>query len=294
VTDIDIGLLRTLVVIARTGSFSSAAQQLCKTQPAITHQMHRLEKGLETTLFQRRGRSRELTEDGARLLKYAYQALAINDEILRIFKEGQLQGSLRIGSPHDVVETMLPAILKHVRAALPHIQVGVQIDRVAVLMDRLMEGTIDLLIATRTDPDLRGVILRRSPTVWLCSSDYVHDTRMPLPLIVADGVSNYREMALAALEHASIRSETIRVSDLVSIKALVRAGLGVTPRCVDLLTPDMRILGEKDNLPALPDITCSLWIRRRSSSAIASQAYSLLKNDWDLSEAGMQPQGLQE
>jgi len=281
--NIDVGLLRTLVTIVKTGSFSDAASHLHLTQPAVSHQMHRLEGLLGISLFQTQGRGRVLTRDGQRLVRYASQVLGLNDEIFRVFKDGGLQGVIRIGSPHDVVETILPALLKYARSALPQVKLEVCIDRGPRLMERLVAGDIDMTIATRFDQELEGLILRRSPTVWLCASDYVHDARSPVPLILADGLSIYREMALAALQQSHARWEIIQeVPDLVGIKALVRAGLGVTPRSIDLLSPDMRTLGSKDGLPALPDITYHLWIRPHSANPLVRSAYEQLRHDWEL------------
>lgn len=54
------------------------------------------------------------------MLKYASQVLALNDEVFRVFQE-RLQGTLRIGSPHDAVETLLPSILRQASQALPQL-----------------------------------------------------------------------------------------------------------------------------------------------------------------------------
>src|SRR5690606_921055 len=106
-----------------------------------------------------------------RVVKYANQALAINDEMLRVFKQGQVQGTINFGSPHDAVESLLPAILKYAKSTLPQIKIQVRIERGPKLMEQLIAGEIDMAIATRFDQDMQGLILRRSPAVWLCASD---------------------------------------------------------------------------------------------------------------------------
>jgi len=283
IQNIDIGLLRTLALIARTGSFSETAEILCKTQSAVSHQMQRLEELLEITLFEKEGRARVLTEEGARLLKYANQALAVNDEILRVFKHGQLQGTIHFGAPHDAVESLLPTILKYIRSALPQTKIKVRIERGPKLMEQLLVGEIDMAISSRFAPELQGLVLRRSPTVWLCAADYVYDRRNPIQLILAEGTSIYRDMAMAALKQSQTSWELVHeVPTLVDIKTLVRAGLGITPRNIDLLTPDMRVLGVKDGLPSLPDVTYHLWTRPPPFNALAQQAYEQIRRDWRL------------
>lgn len=54
---------------ARCGSFHGAALELNVTQPSISYQIKKLEKHLNTELFERRGRNIELTEDGETLFR---------------------------------------------------------------------------------------------------------------------------------------------------------------------------------------------------------------------------------
>ncbi len=51
IPDLEIPLLRTFVAVVETGSITLAGKQVGRTQPAITHQMHRLEQALAKPLF---------------------------------------------------------------------------------------------------------------------------------------------------------------------------------------------------------------------------------------------------
>ncbi|MGD6613480.1 LysR family transcriptional regulator, partial [Xanthomonas citri pv. citri] len=110
-TTLDLELLRSLVAIVQHESFGAAAVQLDRTQSAITQQMQRLEEQIGHPLFEKRGRQKRLTDHGERLLVYARHLLALNDEALRHLQQGHLEGTLRIGAPHDVADTMLPSLL---------------------------------------------------------------------------------------------------------------------------------------------------------------------------------------
>src|ERR1700709_185069 len=65
---------RTFVEVARTGSFSKAAEVMGVTQPTITRHIARLEELLGVSLFDRSPRGRELTIEGARVLHEASAA----------------------------------------------------------------------------------------------------------------------------------------------------------------------------------------------------------------------------
>lgn len=56
--------LRTFEAAARHLNFTRAAQELCVTQTAVSHQVRQLEAHLGTALFARDGRGLRLTEDG--------------------------------------------------------------------------------------------------------------------------------------------------------------------------------------------------------------------------------------
>lgn len=275
---LDLELLRSLVAIEELGSFAAAAVHLGKTQSAVTQQMQRLEDLIGHPLFDRQGRNKRLTPRGHKLLDYARHLLAINDEAMRSLQQGHLEGVLRIGAPHDVADTMLPPLLAQVARASPLLQLDIHVGRSPFLMESLKRGEIDMTVSNRNDALLDGVILRTSPTVWLCSSSYVHDRSKPLPLILADGPSLFRRLAVDALDGAGIRwSPSYTSSSLIGIKAALRAGLGVTARGVELVGSDLRVLGENDGLPRLPDVAYHLFIRKNVINPLTLKVFEMLK-----------------
>ena len=146
-------------------------------------------------------------------------------------------------------------------------------------MDDLHRGKVDMVISTREDPNLEGFALRTSPVWWICSAQYLHTPGKPIPLILVGEPSIYRRYALEALESANITwRQTYLASNLIGIKAATRAGLGVTARSMEMLGPDMRVLGESDGLPRLPDVTYYLWIRPNTLNPLVRRAYELIRS----------------
>ncbi len=276
--NLDLDLLRTLVAIADHETFGAAAETVQRTQSAVTQQMQRLEEQLGLTLFERHGRGKHLTRHGNKLVEYARQLLTLNDEALRVLREGDLTGSLRIGAPHDVADTILPPLLSHIARASPALRLEIHVGRSPFLMESLRRGEIDLTVSTREDSALDGIVLRTSPTIWVCAADFVYERGTPVPLILADEPSLFRKLSLDALKAAGVpwRSAYLAPS-LIGIKAAIRAGLGVTARSIDLLGADMRVLGENDGLPRLPDVTYYLWARPNAVNPVARHVFSMLK-----------------
>lgn len=281
---LDLDLLRTLLVIDTLGSFAAAAVQLGRTQSAVTQQMQRLEEQIGEPLFEKQGRNKCLSEHGKRLLTYARHLLAINDEALRTFQQGQLQGLLRIGSPHDTAQTMLPPLLAEIARHSPLLQLEIHVGRSPFLMEGLKRGELDMALSNRQDPALEGVVLRSSPTVWLCGAGYVHDPRKPLPLITADGPSIYRRLGHEALDAAGVAwYPRCSAPSLIGIRAALHAGLGVTARGVEQLDSGLRVLGVAEGMPPMPDLVYRLYIRSHVVNPLTRQVFDNLKNRLRLS-----------
>jgi len=275
---LDLELLRALVAIEEQGSFASAAVHLGKTQSAVTQKMQRLEDQIGHPLFEKKGRNKRLTPHGQKLINYARHMLSVNDEALRSLQQGNLEGVLRIGAPHDVADNMLPPLLAQVARASPLLQLDIHVGRSPFLMESLKRGEIDMTISNRNDSTLEGVVLRTSPTVWLCAASYIYDRAKPVPLVLADGPSLFRRLALDALDGAGMHwSPNYTSPSLIGIKAALRAGLGVTARGIELVGSDLRVLGENDGLPRLPDVAYHLFIRKNVINPLTRKVFDMLK-----------------
>ena len=97
--DLDIALLRTFVAIVDTGGLTSAGRKVGRTQPAITHQISRLEDLTGRTLFEDNRRKLSLTHDGEVLLEFARAMLRINDEARGRFSTPDIAGHVTLGTP---------------------------------------------------------------------------------------------------------------------------------------------------------------------------------------------------
>ena len=69
---LDIALLRNFAVIAEAGVMSRAAEQVGRTQAALSQQLKKLESELQQTLMLRTAHGVTLTANGERLLAHAY------------------------------------------------------------------------------------------------------------------------------------------------------------------------------------------------------------------------------
>jgi len=120
---LDLDQLQSFCAIADCGSFTEAARRVDETQSAVSMQIKRLEERLGQSLLSREGRSVTLTEHGQAVYARARRMLRLNAEIMDLFADGDLKGSIRFGVPDDYAVRLLPVILSSFQKTHPRIVV---------------------------------------------------------------------------------------------------------------------------------------------------------------------------
>lgn len=96
-SQVPLGSLRAFEAAARHLSFTRAADELCVTQAAISHQIKGLEAQLGVSLFRRSARSVALTDEGLMLFPVVSDALQSMAKALERFEGGAMREVLNIG-----------------------------------------------------------------------------------------------------------------------------------------------------------------------------------------------------
>ncbi|WP_342324286.1 transcriptional regulator LrhA [Kosakonia sp. BYX6] len=284
ILNLDLDLLRTFVAVADLNTFAAAAAAVCRTQSAVSQQMQRLEQLVGKELFARHGRNKLLTEHGIQLLGYARKILRFNDEACTSLMFSNLQGVLTIGASDESADTILPFLLNRISSVYPKLALDVRVKRNPFSGDRQQDQDVDLVVTTTRSPQFDCLTLRTSPTHWYCSAEFVLQQGEAIPLVLLDEPSPFRDMVITALNNADIPWRLAYVaSTLSAVKAAVKAGLGVTARPVEMMSPDLRVLGRADGLPLLPDTEYLLCYNPDSQNELAQvifQAMEHYQNPW--------------
>ena len=277
--NLDLDLLRTFVAVADLNTFAAAAAAVCRTQSAVSQQMQRLEQLVGKELFARHGRNKLLTEHGIQLLGYARKILRFNDEACMSLMFSTLQGVLTLGASDESADTILPFLLNRISSVYPKLALDVSVKRNAFMVEMLNENKVDLVVTTHRPGQFDCLTLRTSPTHWYCAAEYVLQKGEPVPLVLLDDPSPFRDMVLTALNEANIPWRLAYVaSTLPAVRAAVKAGLGVTARPVEMMSPDLRVLGKSDGLPALPDTEYLLCHNSSSHNELAKVVFDAMEN----------------
>ncbi|KZR33527.1 transcriptional regulator LrhA [Enterobacter genomosp. S] len=279
IMNLDLDLLRTFVAVADLNTFAAAAAAVCRTQSAVSQQMQRLEQLVGKELFARHGRNKLLTEHGIQLLGYARKILRFNDEACMSLMFSNLQGVLTLGASDESADTILPFLLNRISSVYPKLALDVSVKRNAFMVEMLKENEVDLVVTTHRPGLFDCLTLRTSPTHWYCAAEYVLQQGEPIPLVLLDDPSPFRDMVLAALNEASIPWRLAYVaSTLPAVRAAVKAGLGVTARPVEMMSPDLRVLGKSEGLPSLPDTEYMLCHNAGSNNELAKVVFEAMEN----------------
>jgi len=270
--DLDIALLRTFVAIVDTGGLTSAGRKVGRTQPAITHQISRLEDLIGRTLFDDNRRKLSLTHDGEILLEFARAMLRINDEARGRFSAPDIAGRVTLGTPDLYAPYILPDVLESFSRAHPNVEIQLRCTRSVHLHAALERNELDIALMTNQPEFRRGELVRLEPLVWVAAIGSRPETRKPLPLAVLPQGSVYRHHALEALGAAGLQWSIRSVCDSIAgLRAAVFAGLAVSvfPRCA--IGSNIRQLGAQDGLPPLPPVELVMHRKSQDISDAAEQ-----------------------
>ncbi|MEL7345298.1 MAG: LysR family transcriptional regulator, partial [Pseudomonadota bacterium] len=183
---LDLDVLRTLVAIADTGSFSGAAEQVLRTPSAVSMQVKKVEELLGVPVFTRDSRNVALTRDGAFLVEHGRRMMALNRDALSRFVAPDMAGEVRIGAHDDVAERFLPNMLCRFGETHPAVRVQVVVEGTKRLMEMRHAGQLDLAIITcqGVEGTQDAEVLYREQLVWAMRQGGVAPEQTPLPLSV--------------------------------------------------------------------------------------------------------------
>lgn len=263
---LDLDQLATFVAIADTGSFTRAAEEVHRTQSAVSMQMRRLEERVGKPLFERDGRTNRLTEDGERLLLYARRLLRLNRETLAAFDDESLEGSVRIGMPDDYAERFLPEIMARFSRSNPRVELSVLCEPTTNLIHHMRQSNLDLALVTDHE---RSEVVRREPLLWVSSANHSTHEREILPMAFGRPTCNWRRIACEALNEMNREYRILFTSfsaTVICAAVLSGVAISVLPECA--LRPGMRVLSERDGFPPLPDCRIGLMRGRTSQTEV--------------------------
>jgi DNA-binding transcriptional LysR family regulator len=252
IPNLDVDQLKTFLAISDTGSFTRAADEVNKTQSAVSMQMKRLEEQLGRPLFSKDGRGTKFTRDGERLIDFARRIVSLSDEAVSAFTRPDITGTIRFGTPDDYAEFFLPVILGRFARTHPQVTVDVECVPSNELQERTKRGEIDVAVVTFGSNSGGDNVIRQEELVWATSERHrVHENAV-LPIAVSPQGCSWRNLMIDGLNNMGRPYRVAYSSPNAStINTTVLQGLAVATMPAICLRPGMRVLTEADGFPKL-------------------------------------------
>ncbi|MCB0486853.1 MAG: LysR family transcriptional regulator [Cyclobacteriaceae bacterium] len=228
--------------VARQLSFTKASQALFISQPAISKHIRQLEEDYKTSLFERKGNSVGLTEEGAILYDFILRGIEMERELeveLNSFRDPlNVKGELKLGASTTVALYIVPPVLSGFRKKYTDVKIS--------LFNRNSESVLNALLNREID---LGIVEGRNKIGQVKSEHFLTDEVVPVCSARSDlakrpkiQISELKRIpialrergsgTLAALKHA-LSGKGIKLSEL-----LITMRLGGTEALKNFLLAD--------------------------------------------------------
>jgi len=233
--------LKMFCTAAKTLSFTKTAAELDYAQSNITAQIRLLENELTVQLFERLGRTLQLTHDGQKFLKYAQKILQLSDEAKeQLIQSPTIQGKISIGAAESLCIYRLPSLLQEYRRLYPQVEIHLEVTSCQEFPASLRTNDIDVAFTLTQPialPDMTTHILLDEPMVFVANPTYKLTKKKSLRpadlngecLILTEKTCGYRPLITKMLEDFNIQTgPLLEFSSLGAIKKCVLIGLGIS------------------------------------------------------------------
>ena len=267
-------IVRTVVSIAETGSFSKAGEKLRLGQPAVSAQVKRLQLLVGGPVFEKAPGGVVPTARGRHVLAHARKLIDANDQILSIGGAVRDHPPLRLGLAALYVDDFLLRWKPEQFDGAIHFVC----DHSAELARGLLDGYID--VGCIVNPPAGAGELIESWTeqpVWVRAKDFVLSPGAPIPLVSWPGGILDR-LAVDALEKAGLTYRVVFASaDYEARLAALRARIGLM--AVPLRrVPEALVIAKEYYLPPLDPLPAGILLRPERRDIKGHQVIAALRS----------------
>lgn len=280
--------MRALVAVARTGSFTLAAEHLNLTQSALSGQIKELEQLLGIRVIERTTRKTQLSELGRELTPLFEKLLQDLDHAMADIasRKALKHGVVRVAAPQMLSCTLLPEALAAYRARHPDVQVRLADSPVEQVASRVYSGEVDFGIGPERDPmaDIAAQPLFEMPFVVVFPPGHALQDREVLtwadveqfPFIALQG--QFTERLLRDM-HTPLRELPLKpvneVTFMTTALAMVHAGLGITV-CLPYAEKMVQLYGLQMRPLQAPSLTRRFFVYTRHARELSPAAASFV------------------
>jgi len=277
--------LRYFVEIARSRSFSRAAEQLAVAQPALSQNIAALEAELGVKLFKRHAKGVDLSPAGHRLYQRATELLggfdALKEQVAG--RDARPSGRVRLCMDAALASVLIAPTLREIATRYPEIELSVSYGLSFEVRTQVESGRVDLALMPSA-AELEGIAslplfeerfvlfgaydaMRKAPRHF----SFAEVARRPLA--APDRAHDLRKVIERAASAADLELDVrYELNSAPLILAVVKEGLAYTllpdSACVDAVAAKA-VAGRPVVAPELSRVQALVWPRGRSLTPAA-------------------------
>jgi len=280
--------LRAFVAVARTGSFTLAAESLFLTQSALSGQIKELEQALGLRLFDRSTRRLNLSEVGRGLCPLVEKILNdLDNALTQVADLRALKGGVvSIAAPQLLASTLLPEVIAAYGRQHPQVHVKLTDCVVEGVMPRVFSGEVDIGVGPERDAnsDITATQLFEMPFMAVFPPGHALEKRKKLcwsdleryPVIALQGQFTERLMGdLYGSSRAQGLAPTNEVAFMSTALSMVNEGLGITI-CMPYAAAQVRLYGLVMRPLTNPVVRRKFYVYTRTGHTLSPAAQSFL------------------
>ena len=209
-----------------------AAEALHRVPSNVTARIKKLEAELNIDLFIREHNRLVITSAGLRLLEYTQQILQLQKNAIAELTQSEPSGLLRLGSMESSAASRLPTLLSKYHARYPSVQVELMTAASMPLIEKVLEGELDLVMASDppNDPRLLCVPCYEEELVLIMPKDWQGEQGLPsaLTMVGYNKGCSYRHRLETWLKRHHLTCErVIEIPSHYTMLGCVVAGMGI-------------------------------------------------------------------
>lgn len=135
--------LKMFEAVARNNSFSQAAEELCVTHSAVSHQIKQLEAWIGKKLLQRHAHGTSLTHEGQLLFTTCVQSFNSLEKCIIEIQQKPISNTITLGAPSSFMANWLIPRIENFEEKYPEIQIKLMTSNDLKLMEN---NQIDLQV----------------------------------------------------------------------------------------------------------------------------------------------------
>lgn len=251
-------VLRTLIAISETGSFTSAAIRLNSTQSTVSHQIRRLEDSLGRKLIRRTTRTVMLNSDGEILKSHALRIIDAYERMEWHFDDAKIEGIVRFGLAEDYFSDWMSKLLHSFKQSYRNVRLDIGIGPSTNILRDLNAGRIDIALTRHVPPGPDGIHLWEEPLEWVVGREFELEGGA-IPLALLNNPCIYRKTVLEVLRESKVPHKIeLTCSAHQLLKQAVSANLAISATARGDMVKGWKTLSVNDGLPMLPMVQTTL------------------------------------